>query len=56
MHADYREADDLVCAFEGLTDAERLRAICSEARAGNFQFALLDDGSKLLVEYTQVKV
>lgn len=53
MHADYETAEDVVSAFEGLGEPAALRALCSAAKAGTCQFALLNDGSKFLVEYTQ---
>lgn len=53
MHADYATAEDVVGAFEGLASPASLRAMCSAAKTGTTQFALLDDGSKFLVEHTQ---
>jgi hypothetical protein len=55
MHADYECADDVVAAFDSLGSRASLRAMCSAAKAGSFQFALLRDGSKFMVEYTQVR-
>lgn len=57
MHADYANEHDLVEAFVGdLASAASLRALCSAARTGTSQFALLNDGSKFLVEYTREAV
>lgn len=56
MHADYESADDVVDAFSSLASTASLRALCSQAERGTTQFALLDDGSKFLVEYTSVAV
>lgn len=53
MHADYATAEDVVVAFESLASPASLRAMCSAARSGTCQFALLNDGSKFLVEYTR---
>jgi len=53
MHADYANEHDVVEAFDGLATPAALRAMCSAARTGTTQFALLNDGSKFLVEYTR---
>lgn len=57
MHADYETAEDLVEAFEGkLASAAYLGSICSMAEDRGFWSALLNDGSKFLVEYTRQRV
>lgn len=53
MHADYETASDIVEAFASLAKADRLFALCSAAKTGTSQFALLNDGSKFLVTYTR---